>query len=182
MQRRLLECDLGSLDQLILISRKTFVEAFEKDNDPEDFRAYVDMAFDRKKLQNELSDKNSFFYFMYSGAILTGYLKLNIDRAQTDLKLPEAIELERIYVLQEFQGQKIGQSMLQEALHIARKKKKEFLWLGVWEKNTRAITFYKNNGFYKFGEHPYYIGKDKQMDWLMRFDVLPSVENRSDHR
>lgn len=182
MRLRLLKCDLGSLDKLILISRKTFVEAFEKDNDPKDFRAYVDMAFDREKLQNELSNRNSFFYFMYSGEILTGYFKLNIDQAQTDLKLPEAIELERIYVLQEFQGQKIGQSMLQEAMHIARKKKKEFLWLGVWEKNTRAITFYKNNGFSKFGKHPYYIGKDKQMDWLMRCDVLPSMENRSDQR
>jgi len=54
---------------------------------------------------------------------------------------------------------------------LALKTGKSFLWLGVWEKNIRAISFYKEHGFVKFGKHPYYIGKDKQMDWLMRYEL-----------
>jgi ribosomal protein S18 acetylase RimI-like enzyme len=48
---------------------------------------------------------------------------------------------------------------------------KDFVWLGVWEHNTAAIKFYQRHGFTKFGEHPYYVGNDKQMDWLMRIDL-----------
>lgn len=61
--------------------------------------------------------------------------------------------------------------MLNEVKKIASHKQKTFLWLGVWEKNDRAIEFYQNHGFSKFGTHPYYIGEDKQTDWLMRFEM-----------
>ncbi|NND10262.1 MAG: GNAT family N-acetyltransferase, partial [Flavobacteriaceae bacterium] len=46
------------------------------------------------------------------------------------------------------------------------------LWLGVWEKNLKAIEFYKRHGFTKFGEHPYLIGEDEQYDWMMRLDLV----------
>ena len=177
MHLRLEECSIASLDDLAQISRATFVAAFEKQNNPEDFKAYVDMAFATETLRNELLNKDSFFYFVYSSDDLAGYFKLNQNQAQTDLKRPESIELERIYVLEGFQGQKIGQWMLKEIMTLAYALKKEFLWLGVWEKNERAISFYENNGFSKFGRHPYYIGKDKQMDWMMRFDLINFKRN-----
>ncbi|MFH6602995.1 GNAT family N-acetyltransferase [Maribacter algicola] len=172
MQLRLEQCSHESLSDLVKISRKTFVEAFEKDNKPEDFNNYVNRAFDRENLKKQLSNKDSYFYFVYLDWSQVGYFKLNLKQAQTDLKRPESIELERIYVLKEFQNRKIGRWILQEAIKIAQEMQKEFLWLGVWEKNERAISFYEKNGFSKFGMHPYYIGSDKQMDWLMRFDLM----------
>ncbi|MGB5553075.1 MAG: N-acetyltransferase [Flavobacteriaceae bacterium] len=171
MQLRLQEFTEDSIDTLVNISKTTFSDAFKKDNDPQDFKTYIETAFDRSKLKEELLNENSDFYLVTSNARPAAYFKLNQHTAQTDLKLPEALELERIYVLQEFQGQKIGQWMLDEIKKIAAEAKKEFIWLGVWEKNTKAITFYEKNGFSKFGMHPYYIGKDKQMDWMMRFDL-----------
>ena len=81
------------------------------------------------------------------------------------------IELERIYVKRTFQGNQVGHWMLNHIKYIATKKKKNYLWLGVWEKNVNAIRFYEKNGFIKFGEHPYYIGSDKQMDWLMKLNL-----------
>ncbi|MBT8300610.1 MAG: GNAT family N-acetyltransferase, partial [Maribacter sp.] len=106
------------------------------------------------------------------GNDLVGYLKLNVNEAQSDLKGEDSIELERIYVVREFQGKGIGKEMLAYAKRLAAKTTKAFLWLGVWERNKGAIKFYKQNGFSKFGMHPYYVGKDKQMDWLMRFDLI----------
>ena len=159
------------MDDLALISKKTFVDAIEKDNDPGDFKSYIDFAFEKEKLLAELNDQNSSFYFAYRDEVLAGYFKLNRNDAQTDLKLKEAIELERIYVLEQFQGMKMGQWMLTQAINLAILEHKKFLWLGVWEKNMRAIKFYEKYGFKEFGRHPYYIGADKQMDWLMRYDL-----------
>lgn len=171
MPYRLQKCTLSELDKLVQISKKTFVDAFEKENDPDDFQSYLGHAFDREKILSELVDTNSAFYFAYRGGDLAGYFKLNIDDSQTDLKLKESIELERIYVLEPFQGMKLGQWMLEQAISLATKQQKQFIWLGVWEHNLKAINFYQRHGFVKFGQHPYYIGSDEQIDWLMRFDL-----------
>lgn len=170
MPLQLQKCGSESLDDLVHISKKTFVDAFEKHNDPEDFSAYIDYAFDREKLRRELIDKDSDFFFVYLDESLVGYFKLNQNDAQTDIKLEDSMELERIYVLEAFQGKKIGEWMLSKAIKIALDKGKQFLWLGVWEMNTSAIKFYQKHGFAKFGTHPYYVGNDRQTDWLMRFD------------
>lgn len=171
MDLKLQRCNTSDLGRLIIISKTTFIDAFEKDNNPEDFKAYVDFAFEKSKLLGELKNLDTTFYFVYKDFDLVGYLKLNENDAQTDIKSVDGMELERIYVLKDFQGQHIGEWMLKEVKKIASIKKKNFLWLGVWENNVKAINFYQNHGFSKFGTHPYYIGKDKQIDWLMRFEL-----------
>jgi ribosomal protein S18 acetylase RimI-like enzyme len=171
MNLQLKKCDLESLNDLVWISLATFAAAFEKDNNPVDFKTYVDFSFAPAQLRSELLNSDTDFYFVYRDATLVGYFKLNRNNSQTDIKLPEAIELERIYVLADYIGKGIGQWMLDRIKIIASDLKKEFIWLGVWEKNGKAIAFYEKNGFTKFGMHPYYIGSDKQIDWLMRFDL-----------
>ncbi|WP_411029464.1 GNAT family N-acetyltransferase [Spongiimicrobium sp. 3-5] len=172
MKLQLHKCTSEDLGQLMDISRKTFIDAFEKDNDPEDFESYMDEAFGHNSLVAQLSDTESHFYFVHNSDDLVGYFKLNEGNAQTEVKQAESIELERIYVCQEFQGKRIGEWALEEVKKLAREAGKTFLWLGVWEKNLKAIKFYERHGFSKFGTHPYYIGKDKQTDWLMRFNLV----------
>ena len=171
MQLRFQKCTFSNLEQLVEISRTTFINAFEKDNDPEDFKYYIDSAFEKSNIAKQLQHSNSFFYFVFKDEKLVGYFKMNVGDAQTDIKSLEAVELERIYVRKEFQGQQIGKQILQEALKLASQENKPNMWLGVWEKNTEAIRFYQKYGFIKFDTHPYFIGKDKQTDWLMRFDL-----------
>lgn len=171
MSLSLQQCKLSDVTMLIDVARTTFVDAFEKDNAPEDFKAYIDFAFEREKILAELKNPDTTFYFVYEDTNLVGYLKLNENDAQTDIKSKDGMELERIYVLQDCQGRQIGKWMLNEVKGMASSKQKSFLWLGVWEHNLKAIKFYEKHGFSKFGTHPYYVGKDKQTDWLMRFEL-----------
>ncbi len=165
------ECTFSDLDTLVSISKDTFTAAFEEDNDPADFQDYIQKAFSPERLEKELKNPNSIFYFVFDDKALAGYFKLNMGNAQTDVNDNDSIELERIYVIQKYQGKKIGSQMLAEILNLGRKRNKGYLWLGVWEHNPKAIRFYQRHGFQKFGEHPYYIGKDKQTDWLFRLDL-----------
>jgi len=148
------------------------VVAFEKDNDPEDFKSYIDTAFNRETLKAELLNQNSSFYLVYLKELLVGYFKLNEKEAQNEQFQTESMELERIYVLDAFQGRQIGKQMLLKTIDIARSKNLDFLWLGVWQENKKALRFYERHNFKIFGEHPYYIGKDKQMDWLLRLVLI----------
>ncbi len=167
-------CTSQDLEVLVRISRQTFSVAFEAQNDPDDFQHYLNTALSKDTLLSELNNPLSHFYFVYLKKELVGFFKYNEGEAQTDLKDARAIELERIYVLPEYQKMGIGKSMIKEVVQKAIALGKDYIWLGVWEENLKALSFYEGLGFIKFGKHPYYIGKDKQMDWLMKLH-LPTL-------
>ena len=165
------KCSLTDLQQLRQISEQTFVTAFEKDNNPNDFKNYIENAFALERIKEELLNPNSDFFFALSNNEIVGYFKLNVEIAQTDIKQDNSIELERIYILAKYQNSGLGEQFLMYIKSIALKRNKKMLWLGVWEENKRAIKFYERQGFKKFDTHPYFIGLDEQTDWLMGFDL-----------
>lgn len=160
------KCKLEEAVFLRTLSIETFTTAFGKQNTKEDMEAYISEAFSLERVITELSNKNSIFYFVEAKKNIIGYLKLNIGAAQSEA-IANGLEIERIYILATHQGKGIGQLMMDKALAIARQMKKERVWLGVWGKNYGAVRFYERNGFKKFAEHDFYLGKDLQTDWLM---------------
>jgi ribosomal protein S18 acetylase RimI-like enzyme len=164
-------CGAGDLQALASLSRETFSHAFAALNNPLDFQQHLEEAFNLERLRVELGNPETRFYFLYSGSQLAGYMKVNVGQAQTELREPEGMEVERLYVIAGFQGRGLGAWMLQQAGDLARKEGKRYLWLGVWEENLAAIRFYERHGFAIFDKHPYYVGTDRQMDWMMRLDL-----------
>ena len=82
-------------------------------------------------------------------------------KSQTEKQSTNSLEIERIYVIKEFHGKNIGQLLCDKAIEVATQKGAEYVWLGVWEENPRAINFYKKNGFVEFDKH-IFICKIKQ--------------------
>lgn len=166
-------CKTNPDDILILqeIARRTFYEAFSSSNSEQDMGKYLEEGFSQIRLSAELNNPNSEFYFAISGDDIIGYLKVNTGEAQTDIKEDNALEVERIYLLKEFHGRKVGQLLLDKALDIARQRGAKYIWLGVWENNARAISFYKKNGFVEFGKHSFLLGDDEQTDILMKLVI-----------
>jgi ribosomal protein S18 acetylase RimI-like enzyme len=165
------KCLHDDLTTLQALSRRTYDVTFRHLNTPDNMKAYLDEAFSTEKLRGELQNEESAFYFLYADGTLAGYLKLNESGAQTDLNDPASLELERIYVSPEFQGKGLGGVLMDKALEIAGQRKKAYIWLGVWEKNGKAIAFYKKNGFFEAGKHTFVMGDDVQSDFVMRKDL-----------
>ncbi len=162
---------LSDIKELQSIGRQTFFETFAEVNTESNMNSYLEENFSIDQLADELVIPDSEFYFAAIGKKAIGYLKLNFGQAQTELKDPKAVEIERIYVLKEFHGKKVGQILYDTALQIATKKKADYLWLGVWEKNHRAIGFYKKNGFSEFDKHIFRLGDDEQTDIMMKLKL-----------
>jgi ribosomal protein S18 acetylase RimI-like enzyme len=78
------------------------------------------------------------------------------------------MEIARIYAMKQMIGKGAGKILMQSSIDIAKEKNKAVIWLGVWEKNQRAIDFYTKWGFEKFDETDFLLGSDVQRDWLMR--------------
>ncbi|RZK41832.1 MAG: GNAT family N-acetyltransferase [Pedobacter sp.] len=159
---------VGQITELQQISTQTFLSAFSEVNNSEDMQTYIDSSFSIEKLHEELCNENSQFYFAMLNNKVIGYLKLNTRDAQTEIKDSEGLEIERIYVLPEFIGQKIGQLLFDKAMEVAKTTDVSYVWLGVWEHNTRAIKFYERNNFKVFDKHVFMLGSDKQTDLMMK--------------
>jgi len=159
---------IRDIDRLQQIGRQTFHETFAPHNSEENLQKYLEERFSVEKLTSELNNADSEFYFATSGDQVIGYLKVNSGQAQTELQDESALEIERIYVLRDFYGKKVGQRLLDRAIRIAEEKQARYVWLGVWENNTRALGFYKKNGFAGFDTHIFRVGDDAQTDILMK--------------
>ena len=162
---------VNEIDQLQKIGRQTFQETFSESNSEVNMKSYLEDGFSEVKLTAELNNENSEFYFAMLDNEVIGYLKINIGESQTELKDSKALEIERIYVLRDFHGKSVGQLLYNKAMQIAKQKEAQYVWLGVWEENPRAIHFYKKNGFVEFDKHIFRLGDDEQTDIMMKLKL-----------
>lgn len=164
---------IADIEELQQIGRQTFFETFAPSNTADNMAKYLEEGFSKKKLTEELNNPESEFHFAIQDNSVIGYLKVNTGGSQTELKDARALEIERIYVLQQFHGKKAGQILYEKAMQIAREKDAAYVWLGVWENNPRAIRFYQKNGFVEFDKHIFKLGEDEQTDIMMKKILKP---------
>ena len=111
------------IDSLQKISKSTFFETFVNDCLPEDMEKFLSDAFNFKILSSELENPESQFFFAEADQKIIGYLKINQGKAQTEQKLENALEIERLYVISDFHGKKVGHLLMNKALEIAKSEK-----------------------------------------------------------
>jgi ribosomal protein S18 acetylase RimI-like enzyme len=153
---------------LLDFSKITFFDFFGPLNDAANMEAYALEAFTSQKILSELINQDSEFYFATLDEEVVGYLKLNFNNAQTEFQDANAMEIERIYVSRQHHKKQIGKQLLTCAVNTAVIKQLEYIWLGVWEHNQNAISFYRHNGFEVFSSHDFLLGDDLQTDLLMK--------------
>jgi ribosomal protein S18 acetylase RimI-like enzyme len=170
----MIEIKKATLSDLVTIqniSKQSFTETFAAINTPENMEKYLQESFNTTQLTTEINNPESPFYIAFWNTEPVGYLKLNLGNAQTEVVEGTTLEIQRIYVLQAFHGKRIGQLLLDEAIKIAQQIPVNYIWLGVWEENHRALQFYTKNGFVTFDKHLFILGDDQQTDLLMKLDI-----------
>lgn len=131
---------------------------------------YLKEEFSEEKIFKLLNDPNVKFFFALNDGEIMGYIQINWGKAQSE-NLDSSIEIARIYVRKDFQGRKTGSLLLKKAIQFGKDLGVQWLWLGVWEKNTKAMDFYRKNGFQIFDQHLFKLGSDEQLDWMMRINL-----------
>lgn len=162
---------INEIESLRKISIQTFTETFSEHNTENDMQKYISENLNSDKLNEELHTTDSEFYFIKLNHQIIGYLKLNRGDSQTEKQSANSLEIERIYVIKEFHGKQYGKLLLQKAIDFALEKACNYIWLGVWENNIKAISFYKKNGFKQFDKHVFKLGEDEQIDLLMKLEL-----------
>ena len=154
------------------ISHKTFYDTFAAFNSIHNMDKFLNQQFTKGKLMMEVGARENIFLLAYEGDEVAGYVKLRDERVPSGMGKVSALEIARLYAMKGKIGKGVGSLLMQSCIDIAKQKNKAWLWLGVWEKNQRAIDFYTRWGFEKFDETDFLLGDDTQKDWLMKKIVV----------
>jgi len=166
--RRATPQDLALLAEL---SVSTFREAFETFYSAEDFEAFLRGAFNSEKLARELADPACTFLIAGKEGEPVGYALVRRGPAEPCVQGPDPIELVRIYVLQNAVGKGIGPALMEACIGVAKAQGARTLWLGVWERNPRALAFYARSGFVDVGFHHFQVGSQIDVDRILVKDL-----------
>lgn len=162
------ECSLGDIEKIKYISEKTFYETFSNENTKEDMENYSKENFSYGQVESQIKNNGSRFYIVQNNEEVVAYMKINFEKAQTETVHDNTLEVQRIYVLQEYKSKSIGKMLMKKAIEIGKNNNLNYIWLGVWEQNINAIKFYEKQGFEKFDTHIFKLGEDEQTDNLMK--------------
>lgn len=148
-------------------ARRLFDTTFGPDNDPDDMRAYMDERLTPAAQARELADPSRRYLLLECDGALAGYALLGIGQTASCVNAQSPVELTRFYVDGPWHGRGVAQRLMGEVLRVASDLGADVVWLGVWERNPRAIRFYENVGFVDVGSYTFMLGADPQIDRVM---------------
>jgi len=164
---------IQDLEDLTNLGRTTFIESYAHLDDPLHFEKHLERNHTMAVIEKEFHTARTHFFIARINDQAVGFCKLISDENEEHpfLKEYRCMELERMYVLKKFQGLQIGHALLGESLKFASKNNFEIIWLGVSEKNERAIKIYEQWGFMYFDTHLFDLGDEMQTDLMMKRPV-----------
>jgi ribosomal protein S18 acetylase RimI-like enzyme len=164
-------------EPLAALAGRTFRYTFADDNSPDDIEVYVRDSFSLDRVRAELADDvNTFLLAFMDGEVRPdGYAKLRTGTTDPSVTGPDPVELQRLYVDRSAIGHGVGAALMRASLDAARSAGHRTLWLGVWERNARAISFYERWQFERVGDHVFRLGSDHQTDLIMARPVPEAV-------
>jgi len=148
------------IQTIINIGKVAFVESHSTSVPKEVLTHYLNQNFTIEKVKQELSDVNNSFHIIYNNDIPVGYSKICFNSRHPNIQLQKVTKLERLYLLKEYYGLKLGYQLFQFNVELSKKQYENGMWLFVWVNNDKAINFYKKTGFKIIGKHDFSLNEN----------------------
>lgn len=157
--------------RLAVLAERTFRDTFTGENSPQDMETHCAENFSTEIQMSELADPQRITLLAEAGETAAGFAQLVLGSAPECLSCARPAELNRLYLLGAWHGRGVAQELMAAVLSAAAQANCDHVWLGVWERNPKAITFYRKFGFEVIGEHRFVLGRDPQRDLLMALRI-----------
>ena len=177
-------------EALSALASTCFIQTFGQLYSSEDLDRFIHEAYSPEVLRVELADPvhpTWLFFLEESEADATalgsaeahttseGKLIGYVTVCPAHLPHPEVKEgdgeVQRLYLLQEYQGGGRGSRMLEHALNWLEADGPRTLWIGAWSENYGAQRLYGRYGFTKVGEYSFMVGDHADREFILRRDA-----------
>jgi diamine N-acetyltransferase len=164
----------GDAERLARIAERTFRDAFGALTALEELDVHCRASFGEAVQAGEISNPNMVTLLAEEEGDLVGFAQLRWDHAPDCVAARSPGEIQRLYVLGEWHGKGVAQGLMNASLEEMRKHGSDMAWLGVWERNPRALAFYKKLGFTDVGDQVFSLGSEAHRDIVMVRSVAGS--------
>ncbi|MEM7281167.1 MAG: GNAT family N-acetyltransferase, partial [Pseudomonadota bacterium] len=150
------------------LAQESFVATYAEFNTPEDMQNHLQQQLSVDAFDALLADGDGDqVYLAYDDGfdrdIPIGFFQFSPRDWQSGNR--KAVEILRFYIQPDVIGGGFGRKLMEACVDQARELGYSLIWLGVWDRNQRAIGFYQRLGFAHVGEKTFVLGSDVQSDW-----------------
>lgn len=150
------------------LAARLFRQTYERAVPAADLDAFLAAGFNAGQLRGELADPSARTLLVESEGRAIGYAQVRRRRLTTAGAIPRAeAELARLYLDRPWHGRGVAQVVLARVADLALDLGADFIWLGVWEHNGRAVAFYEKHGFRPVGMQEFQLGDELHHDRVM---------------
>jgi diamine N-acetyltransferase len=165
---RLRRAGIDDASRLAAIGSRLFVESHDGLVHPSDIAAYLSETFGESHQLSELMATDS---AMWIAETLEGESAGLALLRRAALPIPEAsrdcFEVAHLYADRKSQGHRVTTTLLATCVSEARAWGGDVLWLGVWDRLPRSISFYQRLGLRVVGDREIVLGCDRQRELLL---------------
>jgi ribosomal protein S18 acetylase RimI-like enzyme len=154
-------------ERLCELAVRTFRDTYAEHNRPENMARYLAAHFSPQKQAEELADPRMVTVLVEAGPQVIGYAQVRRGNPPDCVPGTDRLELSRFYVDRPWHGRGVAQALMTATVREATGRGAETLWLGVWERNSRGIAFYRKCGFADVGTQTFVLGSEPQNDRVM---------------
>ncbi len=158
------------------LGAETFRDTFAADSSPDDMAAYLADAFGVEIQGRELADPSVRFLIAEVSERPVGFAQIKFGSSSPHVDATRPMEIGRIYARRASIGQGVGAALMARCLDEARDAACDVAWLGVFQRNHRAIAFYERWGFRVVGAQVFLLGSDPQQDFVMARNAAASAD------
>jgi GNAT superfamily N-acetyltransferase len=149
---------------LSAFASKAFRDTYRDIDDPRDIALYAAEHLSPQAIAAVIGDSASVILLAEVGSILAGYAILSRSEPPSCVVGPDSIELARFYLGATFIGCGYGRELMHAVHAEARQLGARTLWLGVYDRNVRAVRFYERSGMARVGGKEFLFGNHVYID------------------
>ncbi len=149
------------------LGARTFEDTYGDANDPAELAAHIAETYTEPVIAGALRDPDVTYLVAEAAGRIIGFAKLVVGSREDGIDAARPAELNQLYVDSDQKGRGVGRALLDACVEWAREAGCDVLWLGVWERNPKAIGFYERVGFRQVGTHGFQFGSELQTDLIM---------------
>jgi diamine N-acetyltransferase len=161
------KAERNDVRRLAEFAESTFRDTFGGMNSAENMDRHCRANFSEDIQAAEIANPNMLTFLIEEGKRLISFVQLRWAHAPDCVVGQFPGEIHRLYVANDWHGKGIAQDLMNASIAEMKTRGSEVIWLGVWERNSRAIAFYRKFGFVEVGEHIFAVGNDPQRDIVM---------------
>lgn len=156
--------------ELSRLAAWTFRAAYEAELAGPALDRYIADHYSPARQAAELADDRLTHLVVEQAGAMIGFALLRTDEHHPAITGERPVMLSQIYLDPSHTGGGIGSTLMRHCLAEASAGGHDTMWLGVWERNVRAIAFYERWGFRTVGEMVFDFAGHAQRDLVMQRD------------